>query len=85
VSAEPLAAAEALRDASKAQLMGAVRWEASMRRMIEDGVTAFVEVGPGKVLRGLLKKIDGKVASANIESPDDLPSVRDLLRRGAAV
>lgn len=75
VSAEPLSAAADLRAASKAQLLGAVRWEASMRRLVEEGATAFVEVGPGKVLRGLLKKIDAKAPSANLEAPDDLPGV----------
>jgi [acyl-carrier-protein] S-malonyltransferase len=84
VSARPLSGAADLRAASKAQLLGAVRWEASMRRLLEDGAAAFVEIGPGKVLRGLLKKIDGKAASANVEGPDDLGSVLALVR-GAAV
>ncbi len=82
VSAEPRARAADLAAASKAQLTGAVRWEASMRRMIEDGAGAFVEVGPGKVLKGLLKKIAGKFPCATLESPEDLPGVMRLLREG---
>ncbi len=84
VSARPLSAAADLRAASKAQLLGAVRWEASMRRLLEEGASAFVEIGPGKVLRGLLKKIDGKAPSANVEGPDDLAAVV-AMARGAAV
>jgi len=40
------------------QLTGAVRWTQSVQNMIEDGASHFVEVGPGKVLQGLVKKID---------------------------
>jgi [acyl-carrier-protein] S-malonyltransferase len=79
VSAEPLAAAGELRGASKAQLMSPVRWEASMRRVIEEGATHFVEAGPGSVLKGLLKKIAGRFPCASFEGPDDLAGVRKLL------
>ncbi|MDB9964139.1 ACP S-malonyltransferase [Vicingaceae bacterium] len=41
-----------------AQLTGAVRWTQTMNQMIQDGAEHFVEVGPGKVLQGLIKKID---------------------------
>lgn len=45
------------------QLTGPVRWTQSVRRMIADGATEFVECGPGNVLQGLIKKIDGSVAT----------------------
>ncbi len=50
------------------QLTGPVRWTQSVQNMIADGATHFVEVGPGKVLQGLVKKIDrnAEVASAEI-------------------
>lgn len=44
------------------QLTGAVRWTQSVQKMIADGATDFVEVGPGKVLQGLISKIDKSVA-----------------------
>lgn len=44
------------------QLTGAVRWTQSVQKMIADGATAFVEVGPGKVLQGLISKIDKSVS-----------------------
>jgi [acyl-carrier-protein] S-malonyltransferase len=84
VSAEPIETAAALREASRAQLTAPVRWEASMRRMIEEGATHFVEIGPGAVLRGLLRKIAGRFPSANVEGPDDLPALDALLAGGSA-
>ena len=50
------------------QLTGAVRWTQTIQNMIADGSTSFTEVGPGKVLQGLVKKVDRKmeVASAAI-------------------
>lgn len=45
------------------QLTGAVRWTQSVQNMITDGATEFVEVGPGKVLQGLVKKINNTVAT----------------------
>ncbi len=50
------------------QLTGAVRWTQSVQNMIADGATEFVEVGPGKVLQGLVKKIDrsAEVSSAEV-------------------
>ena len=47
-----------------AQLTGAVRWTQSIQQMIADGGTEFVEVGPGKVLQGLMRKIDRSVTAS---------------------
>ena len=47
-----------------AQLTGAVRWTQSVQQMIADGGTEFVEVGPGKVLQGLMRKIDRSVTAS---------------------
>ena len=56
--AAAVTSAEAARDALIRQVTGAVRWEESMRVLIEKGVGLFVEVGPGKVLWGLMRQID---------------------------
>jgi len=48
-----------------AQLTGPVKWTQSVQNMIKDGATNFVEVGPGKTLQGLIKKIDSAVASTS--------------------
>jgi [acyl-carrier-protein] S-malonyltransferase len=48
-----------------AQLTGPVKWTQSVQNMIKDGASNFVEVGPGKTLQGLIKKIDGSVDVAS--------------------
>ena len=48
-----------------AQLTGPVKWTQSVQNMIKDGATNFLEVGPGKTLQGLIKKIDGSVVSSS--------------------
>jgi [acyl-carrier-protein] S-malonyltransferase len=51
------------------QLDGPVRWVASMRRLVDDGFTTFVEVGPGKVLSGLMRQIAPEVTAASTGDP----------------
>lgn len=48
-----------------AQLTGPVKWTQSVQNMIKEGATNFVEVGPGKTLQGLIKKIDSSVEAAS--------------------
>jgi [acyl-carrier-protein] S-malonyltransferase len=61
------------------QVPNPVLWTQSMRRLIESGVTRFVEVGAGAVLTGLLKNIDPAVRCVKFGHPDDLAAVRALL------
>ena len=49
------------------QLTGPVRWTQSIVAMIADGATHFTEIGPGKVLQGLIRKIDKSVSTAGVE------------------
>lgn len=58
VDATPVRSTESARDALIRQVTGAVRWEQSMRKAIELKTALFVEVGPGKVLWGLMRQID---------------------------
>ena len=51
------------------QLTAPVRWTQSIQAMIADGGTAFIEVGPGKVLQGLMRKIDRSVAASSASLP----------------
>jgi [acyl-carrier-protein] S-malonyltransferase len=55
-----------LRRTLVAQVVGGVRWEESMRRMLADGFDTFYEIGPGRVLSGLMKRIDRKTPITNI-------------------
>lgn len=52
-----------------AQLTAPVRWTQSVRRMVADGAQEFIEVGPGKVLQGLVGKIEASVATRSAEIP----------------
>lgn len=54
------------------QLYSPVRWEQSVERMLELGVDTFIEVGPGKVLSGLIKKIDRKVTTIPVYDKETL-------------
>jgi [acyl-carrier-protein] S-malonyltransferase len=58
-----------------AQVSSPVRWEESMRRMIKDGIEQVLEIGPGKVLSGLMKRIDPKIETKNIEDIQTLKKV----------
>ena len=52
-----------------------VLWEASVRTLVGKGVSTFLEVGPGRVLNGLIKKTDRSVRILNVEDPDSLGTV----------
>ncbi|XMB86590.1 ACP S-malonyltransferase [Mycoplasmatota bacterium WC44] len=54
------------------QVMSSVLWEDSIRKMISNGVDTFIEVGPGKVLSGFVKKIDKSLTILNVEDMDSL-------------
>ncbi len=72
VDAELIDHAEAARDALIRQVTGAVQWEQSMRLLIAKGVETFVEVGPGKVLCGLMRQIDRAKTCLNVEDEASL-------------
>lgn len=62
------------------QLYSPVLWEQSVRQLIDLGVTHFIECGPGKVLNGLIKKIDRQVHTFAIEDTESLQFVIEELR-----
>jgi [acyl-carrier-protein] S-malonyltransferase len=66
VDASVVASAEASRDALIRQVTGTVRWEPSVRLLIEKGASLFIEVGPGKVLWGLMRQIDRSKACLTV-------------------
>ena len=75
VDAEPKRDAAAAIEALIAQVSSPVRWEAVVRRLASEGVTTYVEVGPGTVLSGLVKKIHRDATIVNFGGPEDLESV----------
>ena len=64
------------------QVTSPVLWEDSVKVMVERGVTVFVELGPGKVLAGLIKRIDKQPTAVSFGVPDDLRSVAQCLEGG---
>jgi [acyl-carrier-protein] S-malonyltransferase len=68
VTGEYVEAPEEIRETLACQLSSSIRWEASIRRMIDDGISSFVEVGPGKVLTGLMRRICKEVEISNTDS-----------------
>jgi [acyl-carrier-protein] S-malonyltransferase len=58
-----------------AQVSSPVRWEESMRKMIKEGIEQVLEIGPGKVLSGLMKRIDPKIEIKNIEDIQTLKKI----------
>jgi [acyl-carrier-protein] S-malonyltransferase len=82
VSAEPSVEAESIREALKKQLTQPVRWADSIRKICSEGINTFVEVGPGKILKSLLKRIDPGNHVLNVEDSESLEkTVRELETR----
>lgn len=75
VDAEPKTGAAAAIEALVQQVSSPVRWEDVMRRLLAEGATRFIEVGPGTVLSGLGKKMAKDATFTNIETPEHLPRV----------
>jgi len=57
------------------QVSSPVRWEESMRKMIEKGIEQVLEIGPGKVLSGLMKRIDNRIETGNLEDLQTLKKI----------
>jgi [acyl-carrier-protein] S-malonyltransferase len=72
VDASPIGTATAVRNALLRQVAAPVRWVESVQRMVAMGVRRFVEVGPGTVLAGLIRRIDPSVEVVNVS---DVPSL----------
>ena len=79
IDAEPKRDAAAAIEALVRQVSGAVRWEAVVRRLASEGVRTYVEVGPGTVLAGLVRKIDREARVASLEDPAGLDALAPLL------
>ncbi|MGG1661469.1 ACP S-malonyltransferase [Brevibacillus sp. NRS-1366] len=80
VSAKPVEEAASIVDSLITQVCAPVLWEDSVQWMVEQGVTTFVEIGPGKVLAGLIKKIAS--SETTIISVQDMDSLTELLNGG---
>ncbi len=76
VHATPITEADAARQALIDQVSRPVRWLESIEAMVAAGVTLFVEIGPGKVLTGLIRRIDKSAQRINVQGAGDLEAAR---------
>jgi len=76
ITARPLESSlEAIREEMTGQLVYSVRWTDSVRWMVEQGITEFIEIGPKKVLTGLNRRIDKTVSTQSIGTPVDIEAI----------
>jgi len=79
VDADSIRQGEEARSALIRQVTMPVRWEESMRMLLDEGVNTFVEVGPGRVLTGLMRQIERSVATLNVEDEKSLQATREKI------
>jgi [acyl-carrier-protein] S-malonyltransferase len=79
VDARVVRAAADVRDGLVRQVSGAVRWQESVELLVKEGVSTFVEIGPGAVLSGLIKKIHRDARVLNVEDPKSLEATAAAL------
>lgn len=75
VTAEPVTQKEEIKNLLFDQLSAPVRWEETIKNMIRDGADHFVEIGPGKVLQGLVKRIDRSVKISGVDKFEDIERI----------
>ena len=80
VDAEPTTSAIRFKAKMTAQIYSSVMWTQTVEKMIADGVDTFVEIGPGKVLAGLIKKTDASVTVLNVYDEESLNAAVDTLK-----
>ena len=76
VTARPVADTEIIKKLLIDQISSKVRWRESLLYMVENGVNEFIEIGPGKVLSGLAKRISGNINVKSINTIEDIKSLK---------
>lgn len=74
-TAKPVTTAEEVKEELLRQLCHCVQWQPSVEYMVGEGVSTFIEIGPGQVLSGLIKRISGKVQVLNVNSPESIKTI----------
>lgn len=80
IDGEPTSSGSEAREALIRQVTGAVQWVKSVKTMLASGVDTFIEVGPGKVLCGLVGQIEKPAACSNVEGEESLQKTLAILR-----
>jgi [acyl-carrier-protein] S-malonyltransferase len=81
VEAEANTSKDRVKELLVAQVSSPVRWEESMKKMIGKGIEQVLEIGPGKVLSGLMKRIDSRVETKNVEDLKTLKGIEHRAQR----
>ncbi len=76
-TAQPLTKSKQLKDELLNQLCNSVQWQRSIEYMIDNGVSRFIEIGPGKVLTGLIKRINRDIETLNIGDTEAVNKLRE--------
>ncbi|MCX5994967.1 MAG: ACP S-malonyltransferase [Chloroflexi bacterium] len=74
-TAQPVTTAEGVKEELLRQLCNCVQWQPSVEYMVEEGVSTFIEIGPGQVLSGLIKRISDKVQVLNMSDPESIKAL----------
>lgn len=85
VTGDRLDAVTDVRENLVKQVFNSVLWEDCVAAMVRDGITTFIEVGPGNALTKFIRKIDKDVDVYNVEKPEDLEALREKLKEAAHV
>lgn len=80
INAEYYKSASQIRDGLTSQLTQAILWQKCIERLIADGVETFYEIGPGKVLTGIMRRIDRKANIINVGSADSLKTMTNVTK-----
>ncbi len=75
INAQPLASVEAIRQEMEGQLTSSVRWTDTVRWLLDNGVTTFVEIGPQKVITSLIKRVTRAVTMHNVGTALDIEAL----------
>ena len=76
VTAKEVNDSEEIKNLLVKQIVSKVRWRESVLYMIDNGVNEFIEIGPGKVLSGLVKRISDKVLSKSINTVEEIKNLK---------
>ena len=76
VTAKEVKDPEEIKNLLVKQIVSKVRWRESVLYMIENGINEFIEIGPGKVLSGLVKRINDKVSSKSINTIEEIKNLK---------
>ncbi|WP_018132889.1 ACP S-malonyltransferase [Effusibacillus pohliae] len=80
VSAKPVLSADEIRGALYEQVASSVLWDDSVRFMLDNGIDTFVEIGPGQVLSGLIKKVNRRIPTLSVQDPATFEKTVSALR-----